>query len=121
MRLAVEIPLPIEVQIRARAAASGQDLAEFVLQAVAEKLADGESADARQLQHGADWAEKLQGCIALHPVSKPLADAEWLDVESLEWARTEGDARISLQEVRRRLAPLLGALADAVIVERSEY
>jgi predicted DNA-binding antitoxin AbrB/MazE fold protein len=47
--------------------------------------------------------------------------APWLDQEALEWARQEGDPRISLEEVRARLAKVSGSLSELVIAERGEY
>jgi predicted DNA-binding antitoxin AbrB/MazE fold protein len=46
---------------------------------------------------------------------------DWLDHDALQWARQEGDPAISLDDVRRRLAPLKGSLSDLVIAERGEY
>ena len=48
-------------------------------------------------------------------------DESWIDLDALAWARLEGDASISLEDVRRRLAKSNGSLADAVIAERGEY
>jgi predicted DNA-binding antitoxin AbrB/MazE fold protein len=49
------------------------------------------------------------------------ADASWLDLDAMEWARKEGDPEVSLDDVRRRLAKLDGTLSDLVITERGEY
>jgi predicted DNA-binding antitoxin AbrB/MazE fold protein len=46
---------------------------------------------------------------------------DWLDHDAMEFARQEGDATISLEDVRRRLAKLNGSLSDLVIAERGEY
>ena len=46
---------------------------------------------------------------------------EWLDHDALEWARQEGDATISLEDVRERLAKVKGCLSDLVIDERGQY
>lgn len=48
-------------------------------------------------------------------------DANWLDDDAVEWATQEGDATISLDDVRRRLAKLSHSLSDLVIAERDEY
>jgi predicted DNA-binding antitoxin AbrB/MazE fold protein len=49
------------------------------------------------------------------------ADQDWVDRDAVAWASQEGDASISLEDVRRRLAKSKGSLSDVVIAERGEY
>ncbi|MDZ4779012.1 MAG: antitoxin family protein [Planctomycetia bacterium] len=46
-------------------------------------------------------------------------EGQWLDVEAIDWASKEGDATISVEEVRSRLAKLGSSLSESVIVERA--
>jgi predicted DNA-binding antitoxin AbrB/MazE fold protein len=48
-------------------------------------------------------------------------DDDWLDRDAIEWARKEGDATISLTEVRRRLGKMKDSLSELVINERGEF
>ena len=49
------------------------------------------------------------------------AGEQWADEDALEWASQQGDATISLEDVRRRLGKLSGSLSELVIAERGEY
>jgi hypothetical protein len=71
--MTVELSLDPETdeRIRACAAAAGQDVAGFVLQAVAEKLWNDEPQPAVTT---ADWSKKLSAAIALHPVVTHFVD-----------------------------------------------
>ena len=60
--------------MRERAAASGQDVAAFVLQAVCEKLAEPESQPSSHAQNDKDWREKFRAIIELHPVVTHFVD-----------------------------------------------
>lgn len=44
-----------------------------------------------------------------------------VDTDILQWASEQGDASISLDEVRGRLASLKTSLAEATIAERGDY
>ena len=74
MTLELQLSSETEAKIRERAAASGQDLAAFVLQAVTEKLAEIESQSSSPFQNGKDWREQLRAIIDLHPVVTHFID-----------------------------------------------
>lgn len=74
MTVNLTIPLETEAKIRARAAASGQDVESYVLQAVAEKLAEAESQSALPSRNGQEWTEKLRACVDLHPAATHFVD-----------------------------------------------
>jgi hypothetical protein len=73
MTLTLHLPAETESKLRQQAELSGQDLSEFVLQAVSEKLADAEM----QTQPASDndeWTKKLRTFIARHPVVNHFVD-----------------------------------------------
>lgn len=72
--MTLKLSSEIEAEIRERAALSGQDVEAFVLQAVAEKLADALSLPSNSSRSGKDWKEKLRACIDLHPVVTHFVD-----------------------------------------------
>ncbi len=74
MTLDLQLSSETEAKIRARAAAAGQDVADFVLQAVAEKLAEAESQPANPSQSDKDWSDWLRTIIELHPVVTHFVD-----------------------------------------------
>lgn len=74
MTLELQLPSETEAKIREHAAASGQDVATFVLQAVVEKLADADSRRSGPSQSNKDWAEQLRAIIDLHPVVTHFVD-----------------------------------------------
>ena len=74
MTLKLTLSSETEAKIRAHAADLGQDIEVFVLQAVAEKLADVENGLSVSSHSGDDWAEKLHACIDLHPVASHFVD-----------------------------------------------
>ena len=74
MTLDLQLSSETEAKIRASAAAAGQDVAAFVLQAVAEKLADAESQPANPTQSDDEWSERLRAIIDLHPVATHFVD-----------------------------------------------
>jgi uncharacterized protein (DUF1778 family) len=61
-------------KLRQQAAAAGQEVAEFVLQAVTEKLAEADSQPSRPSLNDQDWQEKLRAFIDLHPVVTHFVD-----------------------------------------------
>jgi hypothetical protein len=63
-----------EAKVRQQAAASGQDVESFILEAVAEKLADVDSQPSSPSRNGNDWVQKLRTCIDLHPVVTRFVD-----------------------------------------------
>ena len=64
----------LEAQIRERAASLGQDVEAFVIQAVAEKLADAELQTKPITRNHEEWKKKLQAWIDLHPVVTHFVD-----------------------------------------------
>jgi hypothetical protein len=74
MTLNLPLSSETEAKIRAYAAIAGQDLENFVLQAVNEKLADVDSEPMVSPQRGDDWAKKLQACMDLHPIVSHFVD-----------------------------------------------
>lgn len=46
---------------------------------------------------------------------------DWLDEEAVQWATEQGDASISLHDVRVRLSSISESMAQVVISERGEY
>ena len=74
MTLELQLSSDLEAQLRERAAAAGQDLAGFVLQAVAEKLGEAESRSLAQSCNEADWSHKLRDVIDLHPAVTQSVD-----------------------------------------------
>ncbi len=49
------------------------------------------------------------------------AEDDLIDQDLLAWALDEGDASVSLEDVRARLSKIKGSLAEAVIADRGEY
>jgi hypothetical protein len=74
MTLELKLSSDTEAKIRERAAESGQDVEAFVLQAVAEKLADADSQPSPASRNGKEWMEKLRAWIDLHPVVTHFVD-----------------------------------------------
>jgi hypothetical protein len=64
----------LEAIIRDRAAANGQDIEAFVLQAVAEKLAEADVQPPAASPSNDEWKKKLQAWIDLHPVVTHFVD-----------------------------------------------
>jgi uncharacterized protein (DUF1778 family) len=74
MTLELQLSAEAEAKIRAQAAATGQDTAAFVLEAVSEKIADAESRQPIPTQDDTEWLRKLHAAIARHPVSTHFVD-----------------------------------------------
>lgn len=74
MTLEININTETEAVIRQQAAAAGLDVEAFVLQAVAEKLGKGKSAEVPP-QKTSEWEAKLQQCIDLHPEVSHVDDS----------------------------------------------
>jgi hypothetical protein len=74
MTVQVKIPSATEAKLRERAAATGQDVESFILQAVAEKLAESDSQFQLPSRNCNDWTEKLHLCIDLHPAATHFVD-----------------------------------------------
>ena len=72
--MTVKLSSELEARIRERAAASGQDVEAFVLQAVAEKLADADSQTSTGSRNHDEWKKKLQAWIDLHPIVTHFVD-----------------------------------------------
>jgi hypothetical protein len=74
--LTLELPISSETEAKIRkcAAELGQDIEAFVLQAVAEKLADTDVEPTVPLGPNSDWSGKLRACIDLHPVVTHFVD-----------------------------------------------
>ena len=72
--MTVNLSPEIESKVRERAAASGQDVEAFVLQAIAEKLADADSHASPASRSQEEWKKKLQALIDLHPVVTHFVD-----------------------------------------------
>ena len=86
MTLKLTLSPETEAIVRERAAALRQDLESFVLQALAERLAEVEFPADRSSTNGAQWADKLRACIDLHPApSRPAEDGG----ESINGSRGE--------------------------------
>lgn len=67
MQLSIDIPAEIEAVLRLRAEAAGEDMATFVRHVVVESLFD--SSENRPLSASpAEFAQRLEAWIALHPV-----------------------------------------------------
>ena len=74
MMLNLQLSSETEATIRQQAAVAGQDVEAFVLQAVAEKLADVDARSSLPSRNGKDWLQKLHACIDLHPVVTRFVD-----------------------------------------------
>jgi hypothetical protein len=72
MTLDLAIPSDTEMRMRMQAAAAGLGLEDFVLLAVAEKLAGAEETHSEQ--HASDWDSKFRACIALQPAATHFVD-----------------------------------------------
>lgn len=68
------------------------------------------------LQH-LDLQDRERVCIIVEPVRVD----DWIDEEAMSWAAREGNDAISLDDVRKRLAKIDGALSEVVIAQRGEY
>lgn len=73
MTLELRIPPETEAKLRECAAASGQDVEAFVLEALADKLAEIEPPKAPRPDH-TEWSQKLRVCIDLHPATNHFTD-----------------------------------------------
>jgi uncharacterized protein (DUF1778 family) len=73
MTLELAFTSEVETEIRRRAAEMGQDVEDFILQAVAEKLADTDSQSSRSSLNN-KWKEQLRAFIELHPVVTHFVD-----------------------------------------------
>jgi uncharacterized protein (DUF1778 family) len=72
--LELQLTSDIEAKLRKQAAATGQEVAEFVLQAVTEKLAETDSQPSGTSLKDEEWQEKLRAFIDLHPVVTHFVD-----------------------------------------------
>jgi hypothetical protein len=73
MTLELRLLPNVEAQLLERAAAAGQDVEQFVQDAVIQKLANVETI-ASSPPNGQDWANRLKACIDLHPVVNHFVD-----------------------------------------------
>ena len=73
MTLELRLLPHIEPKLRERAAAAGQDVEQFVRDAVTQQLVDIETSGSA-LANGRDWANQLKACIDLHPVVNHFVD-----------------------------------------------
>ena len=71
MTLQLSFSSETDAQLRPYAAAAGLDVAEFIIQAVEEKLSDR---DSQPIAKGSDWSRKLAAAIELHPIVKHIVD-----------------------------------------------
>lgn len=77
MTLHLELPTDVEGALRARAAAAGKDVASFVAEVVAERLAEPGDEARKPPKHGRverPFAERLQAWVDLHPRSSGTVD-----------------------------------------------
>jgi uncharacterized protein (DUF1778 family) len=74
MTLELNLTAETVAKINEHAAATGQDVASFVAQAVAEKLADVDLSQTAPSSNGADWEQQLRACIDLHPAVTHIVD-----------------------------------------------
>ncbi len=74
MSLELNLSAETEAILRKCAIATGQDLESFVLQALAEKLAEAELQLTGPSHIGEDWSSRLRACIGLHPVVNHFVD-----------------------------------------------
>jgi hypothetical protein len=65
MTLTLNLTPETETRLRQQAELLGQDVSEFVLQAVSEKLADADQS--RPIDDIDEWTRKLHAVIARHP------------------------------------------------------
>ncbi len=73
MNISVNFPAEIEQALIRRAAAAGQDVATFVKEAVAERLAEEAPPPAKSASH-TEFMAKLREIIDLHPMSNGGVD-----------------------------------------------
>lgn len=62
-----------------------------------------------------------QVTITIHDRIAQRAEDEWLDMELVAAAQSNGDPTVTIEEVRAALSTIEGSLSDAVIAERGEY
>lgn len=74
MTLELQLSTEIEAKLRQRATTEGVDLADFVLRAVAEKLADADSKLGSPAPNAKEWGDKLRKLIELHPTAASTVD-----------------------------------------------
>ncbi len=72
--MTLKLSSEIEAKIRERADASGQDVEAFVLEAIAEKIADADLLASPASRNNEEWMKKLRACIDLHPVVTHFVD-----------------------------------------------
>lgn len=77
MTLHLELPAEVEGALRAQAAAVGKDVASFVAEVVADRLAEPGDEARNPPRHGRStqpFAERLQAWVDLHPRSAGTVD-----------------------------------------------
>jgi uncharacterized protein (DUF1778 family) len=74
MTLELQISANLEAQLRQQAAVTGQNVADFVIKAVEEKLAESNAQNPESAANDTDWMAKLRELIELHPVVTHVAD-----------------------------------------------
>ncbi|MDZ4688491.1 MAG: hypothetical protein SH850_25735 [Planctomycetaceae bacterium] len=76
MSISVSFPAEMEPALRRQAAAAGQDVAAFVTDVVAERLAEDEKSVPKRRVSRAGFAERLAAWIKLFPVlDHPIDDS----------------------------------------------
>ena len=73
MTLHLELPPDIEGALRAQAAAAGKDVASFVAEVVAERLAEPAEPSPEDVSH-AEFVARLRRVAAMHPGSHGTMD-----------------------------------------------
>ena len=73
--MSITLPLTPEAsaELEQRAAAAGTDVASYVLDAVREKLAEGDDVPGQQLSYD-EWSGEFQKWLASHPSRNPHFD-----------------------------------------------
>ena len=73
--MSITLPLTPEAtaELQRRAAAAGTDVASYVLNAVREKLSEGEDVPDQQLSYD-EWSGEFQKWLASHPSRNPNFD-----------------------------------------------
>jgi predicted DNA-binding antitoxin AbrB/MazE fold protein len=56
-------------------------------------------------------------CVTVESVGLDI----WLDLDVVEWAASEADASIPLDDVRSRLSTFSGSLSELIIAERGDF
>jgi len=74
MTLELQIPADLESQLRQQAAIAGQNVSDFVIKAVEEKLAESDSQRSPSAPNETEWMAKLRELIELHPVVTHVVD-----------------------------------------------